>query len=92
MLTVLATVTMCPAAGNTLCWWAGGVGIPAAIQNLLNVTGMTILNNFTSSYGAQAVAAMGISQKYQYGAHAGGHGILPGNHAPDQLQLCQREP
>lgn len=40
-----------------------GVGIPAAIQNLLNVTGMTILNNFTSSYGAQAVAAMGITQK-----------------------------
>ncbi len=40
-----------------------GVGIPAAIQNLLNVTGMTILNNFTSSYGASAVAAMGISQK-----------------------------
>ena len=40
-----------------------GVGIPAAIQNLLNVTGMTILNNFTSSYGADAVAAMGISQK-----------------------------
>ncbi len=40
-----------------------GVGIPAAIQNLLNVTGMTILNNFTSEYGADAVAAMGISQK-----------------------------
>lgn len=40
-----------------------GVGIPAAIQNLLNVTGMTILNNFTSSFGANAVAAMGISQK-----------------------------
>lgn len=40
-----------------------GVGIPAAIQNLLNVTGMTILNNFTSAYGADAVAAMGISQK-----------------------------
>lgn len=39
------------------------VGIPAAIQNLLNVTGMTILNNFTSSYGADAVAAMGITQK-----------------------------
>lgn len=39
------------------------VGIPAAIQNLLNVTGMTILNNFTSEYGADAVAAMGISQK-----------------------------
>ncbi|RGY98893.1 MATE family efflux transporter [Clostridium sp. AM58-1XD] len=40
-----------------------GVGIPASIQNLLNVTGMTILNNFTSSYGADAVAAMGIAQK-----------------------------
>ena len=40
-----------------------GVGIPASIQNLLNVTGMTVLNNFTSSFGADAVAAMGISQK-----------------------------
>jgi len=40
-----------------------GVGIPAAIQNLFNVTGMTILNNFTSSFGADAVAAMGIAQK-----------------------------
>lgn len=39
------------------------VGIPASIQNLLNVTGMMILNNMTSSYGADAVAAMGISQK-----------------------------
>lgn len=39
------------------------VGIPASIQNLLNVTGMTILNNFTSAYGADAVAAMGIAQK-----------------------------
>lgn len=39
------------------------VGIPAAIQNLLNVTGMTILNNFASAFGAGAVAAMGIAQK-----------------------------
>lgn len=39
------------------------VGIPASIQNLLNVTGMTILNNFTSAYGADAVAAMGIAQR-----------------------------
>ncbi|MDO4308276.1 MAG: MATE family efflux transporter [Eubacteriales bacterium] len=39
------------------------VGIPASIQNLLNVTGMTVLNNFTSSFGSDAVAAMGISQK-----------------------------
>ncbi len=40
-----------------------GVGIPAAIQNLLNVTGMTVLNNFASGFGADAVAAIGISQK-----------------------------
>ncbi len=40
-----------------------GVGLPAAIQNLLNVTGMTVLNNFTSDFGANAVAAMGIAQK-----------------------------
>lgn len=39
------------------------VGIPASIQNLLNVTGMTVLNNFTAEYGSDAVAAMGISQK-----------------------------
>lgn len=40
-----------------------GIGIPASIQNLLNVTGMTILNNFTSAYGSDAVAAMGIAHK-----------------------------
>ncbi len=40
-----------------------GVGIPASIQNLLNVTSMTLLNNFMSSFGADAVAAMGIAQK-----------------------------
>lgn len=40
-----------------------GVGIPASIQNLLNVTGMTILNNFASAFGADAVAAIGITQK-----------------------------
>lgn len=39
------------------------VGIPAAIQNLLNVTGMTILNNFTADFSSDAVAAMGIAQK-----------------------------
>ncbi len=39
------------------------VGIPAAIQNLLNVTGMTVLNNFTAAYGTQPVAAMGIAYK-----------------------------
>lgn len=39
------------------------VGIPASIQNLLNVTGMTVLNNFTAAFGSSAVAAMGIAQK-----------------------------
>ena len=39
------------------------VGIPASIQNLLNVTGMSVLNNFTASFGSNAVAAMGIAQK-----------------------------
>lgn len=58
-----------------------GVGIPASIQNLLNVTGMTILNNFTSSFGADAVAAMGISQKINmvpmYVALGMSQGIMP---------------
>ncbi len=40
-----------------------GVGIPAMIQNLLNVTGTMVLNNFTASFGADAVAAMGIVHK-----------------------------
>lgn len=39
------------------------VGIPAAIQNLLNVTGMTLLNNFTADFGSNAVSAMGIAYK-----------------------------
>lgn len=42
------------------------VGIPASIQNLLNVTGSAILNNFTAVYGAVAVAAMGVSQKLYF--------------------------
>lgn len=36
------------------------VGVPAAIQNLLNVVGSTILNSSTAVYGATAVAAMGV--------------------------------
>ncbi|MDD3336683.1 MAG: MATE family efflux transporter [Eubacteriales bacterium] len=39
------------------------VGVPASIQNLLNVTSMTLLNNFAAPFGADAVAAMGIAQK-----------------------------
>ena len=58
-----------------------GVGIPAAIQNLLNVTGMTILNNFTAVYGANAVAAMGITQKLSmipmYISQGLAQGIMP---------------
>lgn len=58
-----------------------GVGIPASIQNLLNVTGMTVLNNFTSSYGSNAVAAMGIAQKINmvplYIALGLSQGIMP---------------
>ena len=57
------------------------VGIPAAIQNLLNVTGMTVLNNFTSAFGADAVAAMGIAQKVNmvptYIAMGMSQGIMP---------------
>lgn len=40
-----------------------GVGIPASIQNLLNVTSMTLLNNFSASFGSDVVASMGIAQK-----------------------------
>lgn len=40
-----------------------GVGVPASIQNLLNVTGMTVLNNFTAVFGPDAIAAMGIAYK-----------------------------
>lgn len=39
------------------------VGIPASIQNLLNVTSMTLLNNFSASFGSDVVASMGIAQK-----------------------------
>ncbi|MBO5485016.1 MAG: MATE family efflux transporter [Lachnospiraceae bacterium] len=57
------------------------VGIPAAVQNLLNVTGMTVLNNFTSSFGSDAVAAMGIAQKVNmvplYIALGISQGIMP---------------
>ena len=58
-----------------------GVGIPASVQNLLNVTGMTVLNNLASGYGPDAVAAMGISQKIYmvpfYVAQGLSQGIMP---------------
>lgn len=48
---------------RTVVFGVFGVGLSASVQNLLNVTGMTVLNNFTASYGTKAVAAMGIAQK-----------------------------
>lgn len=57
------------------------VGVPAAIQNLLNVTGMTVLNHFTSAFGTDAVAAMGITHKINmvpmYISMGLGQGIMP---------------
>lgn len=57
------------------------VGIPSAIQNLLNVTGMTVLNNFTAAFGTDAVAAMGIAQKVNmipmYICHGMSQGLMP---------------
>lgn len=57
------------------------VGIPASIQNILNVTGMTVLNNFTAEFGTDAVAAMGITHKIDlvplYFSMGIGQGILP---------------
>lgn len=58
-----------------------GVGVPAAIQNLLNVSGMTVLNNFMSSYGTEAVSAIGIAHKIamilMYFSMGFGQGIMP---------------
>ena len=39
------------------------VGVPASVQNLLNVTGSMIMNNLAAVYGAEALAAMGICTK-----------------------------
>ena len=57
------------------------MGIPASIQNLLNVTGMTVLNNFTAVFGPDAIAAMGISYKISmipmYIAMGVSQGLMP---------------
>ncbi len=57
------------------------IGIPACIQNLLNVTGMTIQNNFAAGYGSDVVASMGIAGKINvisfYIAMAIGQGVMP---------------
>lgn len=57
------------------------VGVPASIQNLLNVTGSTLLNNLASPYGPAALAAMGICTKINmvpmYVALGLSQGIMP---------------
>ncbi len=64
-----------------ICKNVFGVGIPASIQNILNVTGMTILNNFMASYGTEAVSAMGITHKISllplYISMGMAQGVLP---------------
>lgn len=58
-----------------------GVGLPAAIQNLLNVVGSTILNQTAAPYGAAALAAMGIVKKIDmipmYVALGVSQGVMP---------------
>lgn len=73
------------------------VGIPASIQNLLNVTGMTILNNFAAAFGSDAVAAMGIAQKLNMIpvqiALGTGQGIMPlisYNYASGNIQRMKK--
>ena len=57
------------------------VGIPASIQNLLNVTGMTVMNNSMAVFGSEAVSAMGIAHKTtmipMYVSMGISQGILP---------------
>lgn len=57
------------------------VGVPASIQNLLNVVGSTVLNNFAAGYGAAALAAMGICTKINmvpmYIAMGISQGVMP---------------
>lgn len=39
------------------------IGIPGSVTNLMQSFGMALLNNFLAKYGADQVAAMGITQK-----------------------------
>lgn len=57
------------------------VGVPASIQNLLNVVGSTLFNNLAAPFGAAALAAMGICTKVNmvpmYIAMGLSQGIMP---------------
>ena len=57
------------------------VGVPASIQNLLNVVGHVLQNNLASPYGAVALAAMGIASKVSmvpmYISNGISQGVMP---------------
>lgn len=67
--------------GKAIFLAVAAVGVPAAVQNLLNVTGMAVLNNFASAFSTEAVAAMGITHKINmvpmYFSMGLGQGIMP---------------
>lgn len=54
------------------------VGVPASIQNLLNVVSHMLLNNLAAPYGASALAAMGIASKVSMVPWYIGNGISQG--------------
>lgn len=57
------------------------VGVPAMIQNLLNVFSQMIMNNIAASYGTEAVAATGIAYRasmiMMYVSQGIGQGVMP---------------
>ena len=57
------------------------VGVPAAVQNLLNVASSTVLFKLTSAYGAAAVSAVGVAHRISelpnYIAQGVGQGMMP---------------
>lgn len=57
------------------------VGVPASIQNLLNVTSHMMLNNLAAPYGAAALAGMGIASKISmipwYISNGISQGVMP---------------
>lgn len=57
------------------------VGVPACIQNLLNVVGQITANNLVAGYGTEAIAAMGIGLKVamvpMYAAQGISQGVMP---------------
>ncbi len=57
------------------------VGVPAMIQNLLNVFSQMIMNNIAAFYGTEAVAATGIAYRasmvMMYVSQGIGQGVMP---------------